>query len=702
MKTPRSRTRATSGAAAALALISLISASAAQAQAPDPGTDRPTPVEVGPVIVDAAAAGENITDQIIIKYRGSGPGGANGRVPNPAQLNAEASDVLGGESLAYGRALDDGAHVIKLSNKIGLGRVRAIAARFAAQADVEYAEPDLIMQPVLVPNDTEYPQHWNYFAPTPGVIGANLPAAWDITTGASTLVIAVLDTGQLNHVDLAGRFVQGYDMISDSRIGNDGTARDNDPSDPGDWITSAEAASGFFAGCQVRNSSWHGTHVAGTIGANGNNASGVTGINWQSKIQHVRVLGKCGGYSSDIADGIRWAAGLTVSGVPANATPARVINMSLGGSGACSTTYSNAINAANNAGTVVVVAAGNSNADAANYSPASCANVITVASTGKAGSRAYYSNFGATVEIAAPGGDKNADANDTILSTLNTGTTSPVADSYVKYQGTSMATPHVVGLVSLMLSVNPSLNTAQVTSILQSTATAFPAGSTCSTSTCGPGIINAAAAVAQANGGGPTPPGAFGKASPANGASNQATSLALSWGSSSGASSYEYCLDTTNNNACDTSWTSVGTATSANASGLANSTTYYWQARAVNATGNTEANAGAWWSFSTQAAAPGPGAFNKTNPANGATGVGRRPTLRWTASSGATSYEYCVDTTNDNVCNGSWVNVGNVLSRRLPAQLPRGVTHFWQVRAVNASGTTEANTGTWWQFTVVN
>jgi serine protease len=556
------------------------------------------------------------------------------------------------------------------------------------------------MQPVLIPNDTNYTTQWDLFAPTPGLMGANLPGAWDISTGASNLVVAVLDTGQLNHNDLAGRFVQGYDMISDSRIGNDGNARDTDPSDPGDWITSAEAASGFFAGCQVRNSSWHGTHVAGTIGANGNNANGVTGINWQSKIQHVRVLGKCGGYSSDIADGIRWAAGLTVSGVPANATPARVINMSLGGSGTCSSTYSNAINAATSAGTVVVVAAGNSAANAANYSPASCANVITVASTGKAGNIAYYSNFGTTVEIAAPGGDKNADANDTILSTLNTGTTVPVADSYVKYQGTSMATPHVAGIVSLVLSVNPGLTPAQVTSLLQSTVTAFPAGSTCSTSTCGAGIINAAAAVAAA--GTPPPPGAFAKSSPTNGAANQATSLSLSWGSSSGASSYEYCLDTTNNNACDGAWTSTGTATSASVSGLANSTTYYWQARAANVAGTTEADAGAWFSFSTQAAAPAPGAFNKTRPTNGQTGVGRRPTLRWGASSGATSYEYCVDTTNDNVCDGSWVNVGNVVSYRLPSQLPRGVTHYWQVRAVNANGTTDANGGTWWQFTTVN
>lgn len=696
MRIKKSRSRTS---LAALLLLSLISANAAQAQAPGPQTDRPTPIDGGPVVVSAGAAGEDATDQIIIKYRSGSSSAAGGlRLPNLAQMSADASDVLGGEALSYARALEGGGHVLKLGNKIGLARMRVIAARFAAQADVEYAEPDRLMYPVLTPNDTNYPVQWDLFAPTPGNNGANLPGAWDITTGASNLVIAIIDTGQLNHADLAGRFVQGYDMISDSRIGNDGSARDNDPSDPGDWVTAAEAASGFFAGCTATNSSWHGTHVAGTIGANGNNASGVTGINWQSKIQHVRVLGKCGGYTSDIADGIRWAAGLSVAGAPINATPARVINMSLGGSGACDATSQSAINAATAAGTVVVVAAGNSNANAANYSPSSCNGVITVASTGKAGNRAYYSNFGTTVEIAAPGGDKNADAGDTILSTLNTGTTSPVADTYVKYQGTSMATPHVVGIVSLVLSVNPSLTPAQVTQILQSTVTAFPAGSTCTPTTCGPGIINAAAAVAQANT--PLAPGSFGKASPTNAATSQATSLSLSWAASSGASSYEYCLDTTNNNTCDATWTSTGTNTSVSVSGLANSTAYYWQARAVNSVGSTEANAGAWWSFSTQAVAPAPGAFNKTSPANGQTGLGTRPTLRWGASSGATSYEYCVDTTNDNVCNGSWVNVGNVTSRRLPSALPRGSTQYWQVRAVNANGNTQANSGTWWQFTV--
>lgn len=417
-------------------------------------------------------------------------------------------------------------------------------------------------------------------------------------TGAAGITVGVVDTGYRPHADLASRFVAGYDFIGDTLVANDGDGRDADPSDPGDWITSAENASGYFAGCGAGNSSWHGTHVAGTIGAASNNSLGVAGINWTSKIQPLRVLGKCGGYTSDIADAIRWGAGLSVSGLPVNATPSDVLNLSLGGSGACSSTFQNAINAAVAAGTVVVVAAGNSNANAANYSPASCSSVITVAATGHTGKRAYYSNYGTSVEIAAPGGD--AQLGKTILSTLNAGTTTPGADSYANYQGTSMATPHVVGVVSLMLSLNPALTPAQVTSMLQSSVTPFPAGSTCTTSLCGAGILNAAAAVALANGGGggPSAPGAFSKVSPTSGQRNVLRPVAISWGTSSDAASYEWCVSTVSGT-CG-SWTSAASGTSASLTTLSSKKTYYWQVRAKNVTGTTNANGGTWWSFKTK------------------------------------------------------------------------------------------------------
>jgi serine protease len=213
----------------------------------------------------------------------------------------------------------------------------------------------------------------------------------------------------------------------------------------------------------------------------------------------VRALGTCGGYTSDIADGIVWASGGTVFGAPFNANPARVINMSLGGSGACDSTTQSAIDGARSRGTVVVVASGNSNTDASGFSPANCAGVVSVASVDRNGSKAYYSNFGASVDVAAPGGDvTTGDGSNGVLSTLNSGTTTPGSDIYAYYQGTSMASPHVAGVAALMLAANGGLSADDVEAQLKSTARGFPG--TCSS--CGTGIVDANAAVDAAIGGG--------------------------------------------------------------------------------------------------------------------------------------------------------------------------------------------------------
>jgi serine protease len=427
------------------------------------------------------------TDQIIIQYKSTtGAFAAPAGAGQMARLSAAA-----GISLKYFRAMSGDASVLKLPAALPLAQVQTISTKLMALPELAYAEPDQRLFPALVPNDTNYANQWDLFETN----GINAPGAWDITTGSASIVVADIDTGITAHVDLSGRTVPGYDFVSDSLIGNDGNGRDADPSDPGDWITTVENASGFFAGCPVRNSSWHGTHTAGTIGAKSNNSLGVAGINWNSLILPVRVLGKCGGYDSDIIDGLRWSAGLAVPGVPANPNPAKVANLSLGGPRTCSTAWQRGINDVNAAGMVVVVAAGNNNSDASGFTPASCIGVITVAATGPTGSRAFYSNFGSTVEISAPGGDSNYGSTGEILSTLNTGTTSPAADTYAYYQGTSMATPHVTGVVSLMFSLNPALTPAQVLQILQATARPFPSGSTCSTALCGSGMLDAAAAV---------------------------------------------------------------------------------------------------------------------------------------------------------------------------------------------------------------
>ena len=438
------------------------------------------------------------TNRIIIKYKAN----SNARVFPMQTRQIQRLSSTAGITLTYLRAMSGDANVLRLPGRLPLEQVQAISQQLMALPEVEYAEPDQLAFPMLTPNDPLYTNQWDLF----GTWGINAPAAWDITTGSSSIVVADIDTGITNHADLSGRTVPGYDFISDAQVANDGDARDNNPSDPGDWITSAESGSGYFFGCPVSNSSWHGTHTAGTIGASGNNSLGITGINWNSKIMPVRVLGKCGGYDSDIVDGMRWAAGLSISGVPFNPNPARVLNMSLGGSGSCSISFQNAINAITSAGAVIVVAAGNSNADASGFNPANCNGVITVAATDINGSRAFYSNYGSSVEISAPGGSQSY-ANDPngILSTLNTGATSPAFDNYIYYQGTSMAAPHVSGVVSLLFSLNSSLTPAQVLQILQNTAKAFPISGTCTTSNCGSGIVDARAAVAYVAGVTPTP-----------------------------------------------------------------------------------------------------------------------------------------------------------------------------------------------------
>lgn len=425
--------------------------------------------------------------RVIVKYRA-----VTDRTAIEAQTQAVTdAQTRSGVVLSRVRSTTAGADILRLDREISRGDLDALIRSIAADPDVEYVEEDRIMTRLATPNDPRYNEQWHYYEATAGI---NLPTAWDTATGTG-VTVAVVDTGYRPHADLVGNIVGGYDFISDVTVANDGNLRDSDASDPGDWTNANECQ----AGDPAYDSSWHGTHVAGTIAAVTNNGNGVAGVAYGAKILPVRVLGRCGGYTSDIADGIIWASGGTVSGVPANANPAKIISMSLGGGGACGTTTQNAINSARSRGTVVIVAAGNEGVNASNSSPANCSGVITIAAVTRAGGRTFYSNFGAVVDLAAPGGDASSSkpAND-VLSTLNAGTTTPGADSYAGYAGTSMATPHVSGVVALMLQVNPALTPDQIESILKSTARAFPA--TCSQ--CGAGIVNAAAAVAAASSGG--------------------------------------------------------------------------------------------------------------------------------------------------------------------------------------------------------
>ncbi len=441
------------------------------------------------------------TDRMIVKYKTT-PLQA---MASGARVNAMAERLVTaqrvgqqfGVNLKNFRQTATGAQVMKLDRKASLDELNKLAVQMKAQdPSIEYAEPDRMMKPLFTPNDARYSEQWDLFETTGGM---RMPQAWDLATG-SGVTVAVIDTGYRPHADLTGNLIGGYDFISEMEISNDGDGRDADARDTGDAVVAGECGNGKPK--QDRSSSWHGTHVAGTIAAVSNNSSGMAGIAFNAKVLPLRVLGKCGGYTSDIADAIIWAAGGAVSGVPANTNKARVINMSLGGEGACDTTTQNAINSARANGAVVIVAAGNENQNAANSNPANCQGVVTVAATNRSGGRAYYSNYGSVVDVAAPGGDVRSSAANGILSTLNTGMTGPGVDNYDFYQGTSMATPHVAGVVALMLSKNPSLTPDQVETTLRSTTRAFPAAC----SQCGTGIVDAHAAVVAAGGGTTQPP----------------------------------------------------------------------------------------------------------------------------------------------------------------------------------------------------
>lgn len=402
--------------------------------------------------------------------------------------------------------------VFQLPQPMSLIEAEEMAARIRALPDIEYAEPDRPVFPQAIPNDPFFePSQWNL---KPSVGGIDAQGAWDLLgPGDRTTVVAVIDTGVVfGHEDLVGRFVTGtpagFDFVSDPTIANDGDGRDPNAADPGDWVSSTEAGTGVFASCLPRDSSWHGTFVSGIIGAIANNAKGIAGIGWNAQMLPARVFGKgafCGTSSlADVRDAITWSAGNPLfTGEPNNPNPARVINMSLGSAGSCPSATQTVINDAYRRRAVLIAGAGNNgNSGGAVDAPANCNRVIGVAAVTRQGALASNSSFGPQVGISAPGGDREFnDPLDEIVSTWDGGTTVPLNDNaYGTTIGTSLAAPHVSGVVSLMLSVQPKLRAESVKTILQNTARPFPTGTIrdCTTSTCGAGIVHATSAVSAA------------------------------------------------------------------------------------------------------------------------------------------------------------------------------------------------------------
>ncbi len=496
-----------------------------------------------------------------------------------ARVRAEGLGGRTGLALRAHHSLDERTQVVLAK---GLSS-EALAARLGKDAEVELVAVDQRRHATAVPNDPLYPQvnqaqgsnghgQWYLMPPSKDLVSSiNAEGAWDLSTGSSSVVVAVLDTGvRYDHPDLAGKLLPGYDMIGASTndvdalaVANDGNRGDSDASDPGDWVSDADIASGLISGCtydDVGNSSWHGTKVSGLIGAASNNGVGIAGVSWGSRILPVRVLGKCGGYDSDIMLGMRWAAGITAPGVPANPTPARVLNMSLGGSGSCSDgsslakLYTETVAEVRAKGAVIVAAAGNSAGQAVGL-PANCSGVIAVGGLRHVGTKTGFSSVGPEVTLSAPGGNcvlAEGPCLYPMLTTSNPGKQGPEAavNAYTNNEvtiGTSFSAPLVSGSVALLLSVRPDLTPDQVRQTLVSTVRPFPTtggGSSddaspaackapdgtrqyecyCTTSTCGAGMLDVQAALKSVA---PTPSSSGGSGGGGGGAMSPAWLLAL-------------------------------------------------------------------------------------------------------------------------------------------------------------------------------
>lgn len=503
------------------------------------------------------SSGSDDSARVIVKFRAAAPP-LRAQALSPSGRSATRALALGERQ---GVAVTVGEAVSELSSVLFAAGMSSadLAQRLARDADVEYAVPDERKFLYTAPNDPLYATgapgtgpaagQW-YLRASAGAVQSSLDVetAWNVTTGNPGIVVADVDSGvRYEHPDLlsvaaGGNLLPGYDMVSDPTYSSDGLGRHADASDPGDWITQAELSNrnGPYYQCRdvAESSSWHGTQVSGLIAALTDNGVGMASVGRTVRLLPVRVFGKCGAFDSDVLAGFRWAAGLAVPGVPANPYPAKVINFSGGGPGACNAAYVDAVAEIAAVGTVIVASAGNSEGQAVS-TPANCSGVIAVAGLRHVGTKVGFSSLGPEVAISAPGGNcvntaAGAPCLYPILSTSNSGTTVPVSsiytDSYNPTLGTSFSSPLVAATAALVLSVQPTFTPAQVRQVLQATASPFPASGSdsgavpqctapqydaaghpisqdecyCTSSTCGAGMLNAGAAVLAASAGLPS------------------------------------------------------------------------------------------------------------------------------------------------------------------------------------------------------
>jgi serine protease len=370
----------------------------------------------------------------------------------PGAQSVPGDDRVGVVDLSVAERVSDDAILVEFSEPVDLETAERIASDLAADELVEWAEPDQFFFTATGTTSTVQESDWNLS----GMYGVDATIIEDHATAGEGVTVAVIDTGITDHPDLQSRLVSGYDFVSspdqlmasrqpnappvafDADYTDTNTfgeiGRDANPADPGDWRETSPA----------RSSSWHGTKMAGLISDVAPGAS----------IQPIRALSWRGGLLSDIAASISWASGGTIDGVPANSAPAKVINMSFAVETTCPTALQQVIDAARENGSILIAAAGNANDDAAKYAPGNCNGVITVGSTTSTGVRADYSNYGATVDIAAPGGDATAP----VLAVSNTGTTASDQPIRTGDYGTSVSAAHISAGAAVLAARNTAIN----------------------------------------------------------------------------------------------------------------------------------------------------------------------------------------------------------------------------------------------------
>ena len=459
---------------------------------------------------------EGATDRFVVKFRDGAQALSNSRIMSrsldsavsraglaralPTTRNAPARTAVSADMLR--KMATPGWTVVRTSRQLNSAEAASFMRELQADPSVLQVGVDELHQrlatlqaPAAAPDDPNYAEYqWNFFDPAGGV---RAEEAWEMSTGEG-VVVAVIDTGIIEGtLDLQANVIPGYDMISDMRISRrDADGRAPGGWDVGDWVEENYCTQLGTSPHPAEDSSWHGTHVAGTVAQETNNGSGLAGIAHGAQVMPIRVLGSCGGFTSDIIDGMVWAAGGTVDGLPANENPAEVLNMSLGsvGPSACSAAYQDAIDQINGLGSIIVVAAGNSNANAGDYTMSSCNGVISVGATRINGGKAGYSSWGDKVDLSAPGGGGSVDGspNGYIWQVVNGGVQGPVEGDWWLggMSGTSMASPHVAAAAALVQSVvDVPLDWEQMRDLLTSTARAFPVSIPSSTP-MGAGILD--------------------------------------------------------------------------------------------------------------------------------------------------------------------------------------------------------------------